>query len=93
MRRVHLRWPPLHSRCLGQGSETMVKALIQKTQGAGGINNTAYIERFHATLRQRLHCLARRTRRLACKVQTLETGMYVVGCFYNLCHPYIIACA
>ncbi len=75
------------SRRIVQGDERMVKALIQKTQGIGGIN-TAFIERFNATFRQRLNCLVRRTRTLARKVQTLETGMYVVGCFYNFCHPH-----
>lgn len=75
------------SRRIVQGSETMVTSLIQKTQGAGGIN-TAFIERFNATFRQRLNCLVRRTRTLARKVQTLETGMYVVGCLYNFCHPH-----
>lgn len=74
-------------RRIVQGDETIVKALIQKTQGKGGIN-TAFIERFNATFRQRLNCLVRRTRTLARKVQTLETGMYVVGCFYNFCHPH-----
>jgi transposase-like protein len=75
------------SRRIVQGSEMMVKSLIQKTQGTGGIN-TAFIERFNATFRQRLNCLVRRTRTLARKVQTLETGMYVVGCLYNFCHPH-----
>ena len=75
------------SRRMVQGSDRMVKALIQKTQGAGTIN-TAFIERFNATFRQRLNCLVRRTRSLARKVQTLETGMYVVGCLYNFCHPH-----
>jgi len=75
------------ARRIVQGDETMVKSLIQKTQGAGGIN-TAFIERFNATFRQRLNCLVRRTRTLARKIQTLETGMYVVGCFYNFCHPH-----
>jgi transposase-like protein len=75
------------SRRIVQGSETMVKSLIQKTQGTGGIN-TAFIERFNATFRQRLNCLVRRTRTLARKVQTLETGMYVVGCLYNFCSPH-----
>ena len=75
------------SRRIVQGSETMVTSLIQKTQGEGVIN-TAFIERFNATFRQRLNCLARRTRTLARKAQTLETGMYVVGCLYNFCHPH-----
>lgn len=75
------------SRRIVQGSEAMVKSLIQKTQGQGVIN-TAFIERFNATFRQRLNCLVRRTRTLARKVHTLETGMYVVGCLYNFCHPH-----
>ncbi len=75
------------SRRIVQGNQTMVQSLIHKTQGAGGIN-TAFIERFNATFRQRLNWLVRRTRTLARKVQTLESGMYVVGCFYNFCHPH-----
>jgi len=75
------------SRRIVQGSETMVTSLIQKTQGEGVIN-TAFIERFNATFRQRLNCLVRRTRTLARKVKTLETGMYVVGCLYNFCNPH-----
>lgn len=75
------------SRRIVQGSEMMVKSLIQKTQSQGVIN-TAFIERFNATFRQRLNCLVRRTRTLARKVHTLETGMYVVGCLYNFCHPH-----
>jgi len=75
------------SRRIVQGNQAMVKSLVQQTQGAGGIN-TAFIERFNATFRQRLNCLVRRTRTLARKVQTLEAGMYVVGCWYNFCHPH-----
>jgi transposase-like protein len=75
------------SRRIVQGSETLVQSLIQTTQGQGLIN-TAFIERFNATFRQRLNCLARRTRTLARKAQTLQAGMYVVGCFYNFCHPH-----
>ena len=75
------------SRRIVQGSQTMVKSLIRKTQTQSTIN-TAYIERFNATFRQRLNCLVRRTRTLPRKAQTLEAGMYVVGCFYNFCHPH-----
>lgn len=75
------------SRRIVQGNQTMVKSLVQHTQGAGGIN-TAFIERFNATFRQRLNWLVRRTRTLARKVQTLEAGMYVVGCWYNFCPPH-----
>jgi transposase-like protein len=75
------------SRRIVQGSETMVQSLIQKTQAKGTIN-TAFIERFNATFRQRMNCLVRRTRTLARKTQTLQSGMYVVGCMYNFCHPH-----
>jgi transposase-like protein len=75
------------SRRIVQGSDVMVQSLILRTQGKGVIN-TAYIERFNATFRQRINCLVRRTRTLARKRQTLEAGMYVVGCLYNFCHPH-----
>jgi transposase-like protein len=75
------------SRRIVQGSEEMVTGLIRKTQGSGGIN-TAFIERLNASFRQRLNCLARRTRTLVRKTQTLEAGMYVVGCLYNFCDPH-----
>lgn len=47
--------------------------------------NTAYIERLNATFRSHLPWLTRRTRTLAQQAETLQAGMYVVGCFYNLC--------
>ena len=64
----------------------MVYSLIRKTQGQGMIN-TAFIERLNATFRQRLNSLARRTRTLVRKAQTLQAGMYVIGCLYNFCDP------
>lgn len=75
------------TRQIVQGSAKMVNQLIQKTQGQGGIN-TAFIERLNATFRQRLNSLARRTRTLVRKAQTLEAGMYVIGCVYNFCDPH-----
>jgi transposase-like protein len=71
-------------RRIVQGSQAMIQRLIQVSQGAGGIN-TAFIERLNATFRQRLSSLTRRTRTLACKAETLVSGMYVVGCLYNYC--------
>jgi hypothetical protein len=47
--------------------------------------NTAYIERLNATFRQRLACLARRSRALARTAAPLTHGMYLVGCVYNFC--------
>lgn len=72
------------SRRIVQGCADQIAQLIQVSQGQGGIN-TAYIERLNATFRQRLNVLARRTRTLARQPETLQTGMYVVGCIYNFC--------
>ena len=72
-------------RRIVQGSAPAVTQLLTRSQG-GGVINTAYIERLNATFRQRLACLARRTRSLAQQQATLTAGgMYVVGCFYNFC--------
>lgn len=71
-------------RRIVQGSQQMVEHLLHLSQGGGAIN-TAYIERFNATFRQRLASLARRTRCPAQQIATLTAGMYVVGCLYNLC--------
>jgi len=71
-------------RRIVQGCSQMVSRLLDKTQG-GGVINTAYIERLNATFRQRLAWLARRTRNLAQKTDTLVAGLFTVGCLYNLC--------
>lgn len=71
-------------RRIVQGRATEVTRLLASSQG-GGVINTAYIERLNATFRQRLACLARRTRYLVQEQATLTAGMYVVGCFYNFC--------
>jgi transposase-like protein len=75
------------TRRIVQGCQEMVESLIHKTQGQGLIN-TAFIERLNATFRQRLNSLARKTRTLVCKVETLEAGMYIIGCLYNFCDPH-----
>ena len=72
------------SRRIVQGTTDQVEQLIQTSQGQGGIN-TAFIERLNATFRQHLNVLARRTRSLARQPETLQAGMYVVGCVYNFC--------
>ena len=72
-------------RRIVQGAKEMIVRLIQASQKGKGVINTAYIERLNATFRQRLNNLARRTRTLARRSETLVAGMYIVGCFYNLC--------
>jgi transposase-like protein len=71
-------------RRIVQGSAPLVARLLHTSHG-GKVINTAYIERLNATFRQRLACLARRTRYLVHEQATLTAGMYVVGCFYNFC--------
>jgi transposase-like protein len=74
-------------RRLAQGVPEQVESLLARSQGGGTIN-TAFIERFNATCRQRLCWLTRRTRCLAQQQQTLQAGMYIVGCLYNFCDPH-----
>jgi len=72
-------------RRIVQGCAQMIQSLIDSSQGMGGGINTAFIERFNATFRQRLTFLARRTRALARRSQTVESGMYLLGSVYNFC--------
>ena len=71
-------------RRIVQGSAEQVTHLLRASQGGGQIN-TAFIERLNATFRQRLAWLARRSRALARQPETLQAGMFIVGCMYNLC--------
>lgn len=47
--------------------------------------HSSYIERINATFRARLHGLVRRGRALYRQETTLQSGMYLVGTFYNFC--------
>lgn len=71
-------------RRIVQGCQDVVNHLLQSSQGGSAIN-TAFIERLNATFRQRLSILARRTRNLARKPDTLHAGMFLLGCIYNFC--------
>ncbi len=66
------------------GSPGRIDRVLQRT-GTGRQINTSYIERLNATFRSRLASLVRRGRGLARRVETLEFGMYLVGCVYNFC--------
>jgi transposase-like protein/IS1 family transposase len=72
------------TRCMRQGSMEQAQALLNQSQG-GNVLNTAFIERLNATFRERLSTLTRRCRHAAHRLQTLETGMYLIGCTYNFC--------
>jgi IS1 family transposase len=71
-------------RRLVQGTQDWLTHLLTCSQ-QGGVINTAYIERLNATFRQRLNCLARRTRTLARTTHTVNTAMFLLGCVYNFC--------
>lgn len=79
-----LNGPLIILRRIVQGSPDQVTRLLQLSQEGGKIN-TAFIERFNATFRQRLAWLARRSRNLARQPETLQAGMFIVGCLYNFC--------
>lgn len=72
-------------RRIVQGCPRQIERLRQATQKVQGVINTAFIERLNATFRLRLSWLTRRTRTLAQQPETLTAGMFIVGCFYNLC--------
>lgn len=71
-------------RKIFQGSPLMVTALIQTSRGGTALN-TAYIERLNATFRNRLASLARRSRALLRKPETLAPLVYLMGSVYNFC--------
>lgn len=72
-------------RRIVQGCPKQIERLRRATQKLSGVINTAYIERLNGTFRLRLSWLTRRTRTLAQQQETLTAGLYIVGCFYNLC--------
>jgi hypothetical protein len=61
--------------------------LLRLTAGCQQFN-TSLIERFNATMRERLASLTRKCRHAAGRLKTLETGMYLIGCTYNFCWPH-----
>lgn len=72
------------TRRMTQGTIERAEALLMQSKG-GSVLNPAFIERLNATFRERLATLTRRCRHAAHRVETLETGMYLIGCVYNFC--------
>jgi IS1 family transposase len=72
------------TRRMTQGTLERAQELLALSQG-GSVLNTAFIERLNATFRERLATLTRRCRYAAHRLETLETGMYLIGCVYNFC--------
>jgi hypothetical protein len=67
-----------------QGLLSSAEKLLQQSRG-GTVLNTAFIERLNGTMRERLASLTRKCRHAAHRLHALETGMYLLGCTYNLC--------
>lgn len=75
------------TRRMAQGTLEQAQTLLQQSQG-GTVLNTAFIERLNGTVRERLASLTRKCRHAARRLEALETGMYLIGCTYNLCFPH-----
>jgi IS1 family transposase len=74
-------------RRMTQGTLERANEVLLQTRGGKELN-TAFIERFNATLRERLASLTRRCRHAVRRVTQLEAGMWLVGCTYNFCWPH-----
>jgi IS1 family transposase len=75
------------TRKLARGTCEKAKELLLLTKGCNEFN-TAFIERLNGTFRERLASLTRKCRHAAARLETLETGMYLIGCSYNFCIPH-----
>ena len=65
----------------------MSQILLLASHG-GTMLNTAFMERFNATRRQQLASLTRQCRHAARRLAAVESGMWLLGCTYNLCWPH-----
>ena len=74
-------------RRMAQGTRERAQELLAQSRGGKALN-TAFIERFNGTMRERLASLTRRCRHAARRVAALEAGMWLVGCTYNCCWPH-----
>src|SRR3989440_8732953 len=75
------------TRKMVQGPLEQAQVLLSASHG-GTVLNTAFIERLNGTMRQRLASLTRKCRHAARRLAALESGMWLLGCTYNLCWPH-----
>src|SRR5258708_19248495 len=68
------------------GTVDKAQILLNITLGCKEFN-TSLIERFNGTMRERLAYLTRKCRHASHRLDTLETGMYLIACTYNFCFP------
>jgi IS1 family transposase len=72
------------TRRLARGTQEQAQELLEVTKGCQAFN-TAFIERLNGTFGERLASLTRKCRHAAARLETLEKGMYLIGCTYNWC--------
>lgn len=87
IKRVEKRRVVEVTRKMTLGTLPQASHLLQATLG-GTMLNTAFIERFNGTMRERLAALTRKCRHAAHRLLALEAGMYLIGCTYNFCWPH-----
>jgi transposase-like protein/IS1 family transposase len=75
------------TRKITWGTIEKAQHLLKMTRGCQEFN-TSLIERFNGTMRERLASLTRKCRHAAQRLETLETGMYLIGSTYNFCWPH-----
>jgi len=75
------------TRTMTLGTLEQAQKLLQATMGGTELN-TSFIERFNGTMRERLASLTRKCRHAAHRLETIEVGMYLIGCTYNFCLPH-----
>jgi hypothetical protein len=75
------------TRKMKRGILEKAQELLALTKGGSELN-TAFIERLNGTFRERLASLTRKCRHAAARLETLEKGMYLIGCTYNFCFPH-----
>jgi transposase-like protein/IS1 family transposase len=72
------------TRKITRGSLAKAQELLKMTVGCKEFN-TSLIERFNGTMRERLASVTRKCRHAAQCLETLEAGIYLIGCTYNFC--------
>jgi IS1 family transposase len=81
------KWVRAVTHRLSFGTWEQARTRLERSRGGKGLN-TAFIERFNGTVRERLAVLTRKCRHPAHRLQALETGMYLIGTTYNFCWPH-----
>ena len=87
IKRTHKKRVVEITRKVVQGTLEHAQALLAASCG-GSVLNTAFIERFNGTMRERLASLTRKCRHAVRRLAALESGMWLLGCTYNFCWPH-----